>query len=83
VYGGTQLKLSHSTVPSGQPHFLGGKPFYLAHLGGNSGRGGRRPTIDLEVFGRTINEATGFDKESMNMSMKIIVFTIGPNTDFK
>jgi hypothetical protein len=46
-------------------------------------RGGHRPTNDLVVIGRAINESTGFDKESLNRSMKIIVPTMGPNADFK
>jgi hypothetical protein len=33
--------------------------------------------------GRVINEATGFDKESLNRSIKITVPTMGPNTNFK
>jgi hypothetical protein len=35
------------------------------------------------VIGRAVNEATGFDKESLNRSMKMNVPTMGPNTDFK
>jgi hypothetical protein len=35
------------------------------------------------VTGRARNEATGFDKESHNRSMKMIVLTMGPHTDFK
>jgi hypothetical protein len=35
------------------------------------------------VIGCVVNEATGFDKESLNRSMKITVPTMGPNSDFK
>jgi hypothetical protein len=35
------------------------------------------------VIGRAVNEATGFDKESLNHSMKMTVPTMGPNTEFK
>jgi hypothetical protein len=30
-----------------------------------------------------VNEATSFDNESLNRSMKMTVPTMGPNTDFK
>jgi hypothetical protein len=55
----------------------------LAHRGAESGRGGRRPTIDLVVVGRAAHEATGFDKDALNRSMKMSVPTMGPNTYFK
>jgi hypothetical protein len=35
------------------------------------------------LIGRVVNEATGFDKESLNRSMKMTVPTMRPNTDFK
>jgi hypothetical protein len=35
------------------------------------------------VIGRVVNVATGFDKESLNRSMKMTVPIMGPNTDFK
>jgi spore cortex formation protein SpoVR/YcgB (stage V sporulation) len=35
------------------------------------------------VIGRAVHEATGFDKESLNRSMKMTVTTMGPNSDFK
>jgi hypothetical protein len=35
------------------------------------------------VIGLAVNESTGFDKESLNRSMKMAVPTMGPNTDFK
>jgi hypothetical protein len=35
------------------------------------------------VVGRAVNEATGFDKESLNRSMKMTVPTMGPNTELK
>jgi hypothetical protein len=53
------------------------------HRGGNGGRGGRRPTIDQVVIYRDVHEATGFDKESLNRSMKMNVPTMGPSTAFK
>jgi hypothetical protein len=34
------------------------------------------------VIGRVLHDATGFDKESLNRSMKMTVPTMGPNTDF-
>jgi hypothetical protein len=45
--------------------------------------GGRRPTIEPMVSGRAVNEVTGFDKESLNRSMKMTVPTMGPNSDIK
>jgi hypothetical protein len=35
------------------------------------------------VIRRAVHEATGFDKESLNRSMKMIVPTMGPNTYFR
>jgi spore cortex formation protein SpoVR/YcgB (stage V sporulation) len=35
------------------------------------------------IIGSADNEATGFDKESPNRSMKMTVPTMGPNADFK
>jgi hypothetical protein len=35
------------------------------------------------VIGRAVHEAPGFDKESLNRSVKMIVPTMGPNTDFE
>jgi hypothetical protein len=35
------------------------------------------------VIGRPAHEATGFDKDALNRSMKMSVPTIGPTTDFK
>jgi hypothetical protein len=35
------------------------------------------------VIGRAANEAIGFDKESLNRSMKMTVPTMGPNKDSK
>jgi hypothetical protein len=35
------------------------------------------------VFGRAAHEATGFDKETLNRSMKMSVPTMRPTTDFK
>jgi hypothetical protein len=35
------------------------------------------------VVGRAAHEATGFDKDALNRSMKILVPTMGPNSDFK
>jgi hypothetical protein len=44
---------------------------------------GRRLTFDHVDIGREVNDSTGFDKESMNRSPKIIVPTMGPHTKFK
>jgi spore cortex formation protein SpoVR/YcgB (stage V sporulation) len=35
------------------------------------------------IVGRDAHEATGFDKDALNRSMKMFVPTMGPNTDFK
>jgi hypothetical protein len=35
------------------------------------------------VIGRAVNEATDFDKESINRFMKMTVPTMGPSTNFK
>jgi hypothetical protein len=35
------------------------------------------------VIGRATHEATGFDKDALNRSMKMSVPTMGPTTDFK
>jgi hypothetical protein len=35
------------------------------------------------VIGRAAHEATGFDKDALNRSMKMSVPTMGPNSDFK
>jgi hypothetical protein len=35
------------------------------------------------VIGRAAHEATGFDKDALNRSMKMSVPTMGPTTDFK
>jgi hypothetical protein len=35
------------------------------------------------VVGRAAHEATGFDKDALNRSMKMSVPTMGPTTDFK
>jgi hypothetical protein len=35
------------------------------------------------VIGRAAHEATGFDKDALNRSMKMSVRTMGPTTDFK
>jgi hypothetical protein len=35
------------------------------------------------VIGRAANNATGFDKDALNRSMKMSVPTMGPTTDFK
>jgi hypothetical protein len=57
--------------------------FSHAQRGAHNSRGGRRPTIDPVVIGRVAHEATGFDKEALNWSMKMSVPTMGPNSDFK
>jgi hypothetical protein len=48
----------------------------------HGGRGGRLPAIDPVVIGRAAHEATGFDKDALNRSMKMPVPTMGPTTDF-
>jgi hypothetical protein len=35
------------------------------------------------VIGRAAHEATGFDKDALNRSMKMSVPIMGPTTDFK
>jgi spore cortex formation protein SpoVR/YcgB (stage V sporulation) len=35
------------------------------------------------VVGRAAHEATGFDKDALNRSMKMSVPIMGPNADFK
>jgi hypothetical protein len=35
------------------------------------------------VIGRDAHEATGFDKDALNRSMKMSVPTMGPNSDFE
>jgi hypothetical protein len=35
------------------------------------------------VVGRAAHEATGFDKDALNRSMKVSIPTMGPNADFK
>jgi hypothetical protein len=35
------------------------------------------------LIGRAVHEFNGFDKESLNRSMKMNVPTMGPNNDFK
>jgi hypothetical protein len=35
------------------------------------------------VIGRAAHDATGFDKDALNRSMKMSVPTMGPTTDFK
>jgi hypothetical protein len=35
------------------------------------------------IVGLAVNEATGFDKESLSRSMKMTVPTMGPNIGFK
>jgi hypothetical protein len=35
------------------------------------------------VVGRAAHEATGFDKDALNRSMKMSVSTMGTNSDFK
>jgi hypothetical protein len=39
--------------------------------------------MDPVVIGRAADEATGFDKEALNRSMKMSVPTMGPTTNFK
>jgi hypothetical protein len=37
----------------------------------------------MVVVGRAAHEATGFDKDALNRSLKMSVPTMGPNADFK
>jgi hypothetical protein len=67
---------------SPHPHFLG-QHSSLAQRSAHNSRGGRRPTIDPVVIGRVAHEAIGFDKDTLNRSMKMSVPTMGPNSDFK
>jgi hypothetical protein len=83
MYGGPRSHIGHPQPPGGQPPFHVGPPSSNALRGGPCGRRGRRPTIDRVVIGRDVHEATGFDMESLNRSMKITVPTMGTNTDFK
>jgi hypothetical protein len=80
---GHKVHLGYSPLLGGQRHLPGGQYFAHAHRGGNRDRGGRRPTIDHVVMGRTVNDPAGFDKESSNCSMKMIVPAMGPTTDLK
>jgi hypothetical protein len=75
------VQTQHS-VQGDQPPFLVGSLASNAFRGGHGGRGGRRPTINPVIIGCVVNETTGFDKESLNRSMKMTVPTMGPNTDF-
>jgi hypothetical protein len=83
MYGGPQSHTGHPYTPNGQPPFRVGSPASNAFRGGHGGCGGRRLTIDPVVIGRVVNEATGFDKESLNRSNRMTVPTMGPNTNFK
>jgi hypothetical protein len=73
----------YSPVPGGPSSFPAGQLFSLSNRGAHSGRGGRRLTIDPVVIRRDVHEATGFDKEALDRSMKMFVPTRGPNTNFK
>jgi hypothetical protein len=73
----------HSPFLGGPPPYPAGKSLSHAHRGAHSGRGGRRPTIDPVVVGRAVHEATNFDKDALNRSMKMSVPTMGPIIDFK
>jgi hypothetical protein len=81
----------HSPFPGGPPPpFSGGLPlpFLGRHSpstqrGGHTTRGGRRRTIDPVVIGCAAHEATGFDKDALNRSMKMSVPIMGPTTDYK
>ena len=73
----------HSPLPGGPPPPFHGRHSPPAERGAHTRRGGRRPTIDPVVIGRAAHEATGFDKDALNRSMKMSVPTMGPTTDFK
>jgi hypothetical protein len=73
----------HSPFAGGPPRHFSGQHSSPAARGALGSRGGRRPTINPVVIGRAAHEATGFDKDALNRSMKILAATMGPNSDFK
>jgi hypothetical protein len=73
----------HSPFHGGPPPFFPGRHSLPTRRGDHTTRGGHRPTIDPVVIGRAAHEATGFDKDALNRSMKMSVSTMGPTTDFK
>jgi hypothetical protein len=82
-YGMPAAMHGHLPVFGVPPSLLVGQPFSKTHRGTHSGRGGRRLTIDPVVIGHVVHEATCFDKDALNRSIKMAVPTIGSNTYFK
>jgi hypothetical protein len=77
-------------LPPGPPHapplFPYGPtthPSVFAPPTGPAARGGRRPTIDHVVVNRAAGEIADFDRDSINMSMKMNVYVTGPNIEFR
>jgi hypothetical protein len=77
-------------LPLGPPHapplFSYGPsthPSVSAPLVGPAARGGRRPTIDLVVVNRVASETADFDRDAINLSMKMNILVIGPNTELR
>jgi hypothetical protein len=58
-------------------------PSVFAPPGGPAALGGRRPTIDHVVVIRAAGETTDFDRDAINMPMKMNVHAMGPNTEFR
>jgi hypothetical protein len=83
LYGPPSAVPGHSPFPCGPPPHFPHQHFSHAQRGAHTSRGGRRPTIDPVVAGRAAHEATGFDKDALNRSMKMSISTIWPNSDFK
>jgi hypothetical protein len=91
--GGYVLPTHGPLFPEAQPHHAPASrgpppPFPGRHSpppqrGGHTNRGNRRPTKDPVFIGRAAHDATGFDKEALNRSMKMSVPTMRPTADFK
>jgi hypothetical protein len=65
------------------PHGPPRHPSVTAPHAGLAARGGRRPAIDLVVVNRAASETSDFDRDAINMSMKMNVHVMGPNTEFR
>jgi hypothetical protein len=65
------------------PHGPTRHPTVSAPPVGPTARRGRRPTIDHVVLGRAAREAADFDRDSINISMKMNVLMMGPHTQFR
>jgi hypothetical protein len=69
--------------PLAPPLFMHGsarRPTMSPPPAGSATCGGRRPTIDHVIVGRLASEAADFDKNSINMSMKMNVPVMSPHT---